>query len=247
MRALPPNQLEIGALVALRFGLHLDDGRFPLRTFLCIAVLSAFASVAIAASRQADTAPKVPVVLPGAGHVAYPAGVKAIPPVVGQCMGCHGPNGISQIPEWPNIAGQKKDYLLAQLKAFKSGTRVDDLGMMPPVLATLSDQDMQQAVDYFSAQPRAAWTAPKDVSKSVADTAATCQACHNNTTSTGPFPAPILDGQKQPYLHTQLTAFRDGTRKNAEMSPVAAGLTDVQITQIVAYLSQQPTSAAKTN
>lgn len=41
------------------------------------------------------------------------------------CSGCHGPNGISHSPAFPNLAGQKSEYTVKQLKAYQSGSRVD--------------------------------------------------------------------------------------------------------------------------
>jgi cytochrome c553 len=64
------------------------------------------------------------------------------------CAACHGANGISQNPIWPNLAGQKKDYLLKQLADFKAARRVDPV--MGPMAQTLSDQDMQDLAFYFS-------------------------------------------------------------------------------------------------
>jgi len=64
------------------------------------------------------------------------------------CVACHGQNGISPNDQWPNLAGQKKQYLSEQLKAFKNGTRVNPL--MSPIANSLSDQDIQDLVDYFS-------------------------------------------------------------------------------------------------
>jgi len=64
------------------------------------------------------------------------------------CAACHGANGISVNPMWPNIAGQKDQYLLKQLKAFKSGERKDPL--MSPQAAALSDADMANLAAYFA-------------------------------------------------------------------------------------------------
>ncbi len=64
------------------------------------------------------------------------------------CAACHGEKGVSQNPLWPNLAGQKKDYLLKQLQDFKAGRRVDPL--MAPMAGTLSDRDMEDLAVYFS-------------------------------------------------------------------------------------------------
>ncbi len=66
----------------------------------------------------------------------------------GVCAGCHGANGISNNPMWPNLAGQKKGYLVKQLKAFKAGTRNDP--MMSPMAKPLSDADIDNVAEYFS-------------------------------------------------------------------------------------------------
>lgn len=64
------------------------------------------------------------------------------------CAACHGADGISMIPMYPNLAGQKEAYLLKQLKAFKSGTRTDPV--MGGQAAMLSDADMENLAAYFA-------------------------------------------------------------------------------------------------
>jgi cytochrome c553 len=70
------------------------------------------------------------------------------------CTACHGPEGNSASPMWPNIAGQNAPYLLAQLKAFKDGSRVDPL--MSSQAMMLSDEDMANLAVYFESLPAAA-------------------------------------------------------------------------------------------
>jgi len=64
------------------------------------------------------------------------------------CAACHGQNGISSNPEWPNLAGQQEKYLVNQLKAFKTGDRKSQL--MAPQATNLSDEDIQNISAYFS-------------------------------------------------------------------------------------------------
>jgi cytochrome c553 len=64
------------------------------------------------------------------------------------CAGCHGANGVSANPLWPNLAGQKDAYLVKQLKAFRDGTRSDP--MMSPMAKPLSDADIDNLAAYFS-------------------------------------------------------------------------------------------------
>jgi len=66
------------------------------------------------------------------------------------CASCHGPTGISMSPLWPNLAGQKEQYLIKQIKAFRDGTRQDP--MMAPMVAALSDEDIDNLAAYFASQ-----------------------------------------------------------------------------------------------
>lgn len=64
------------------------------------------------------------------------------------CVACHGSNGISQIPMYPNLAGQKQMYLVDQLKAFRDGIRKNPV--MSPMAAGLSDEDIDNLSAYYA-------------------------------------------------------------------------------------------------
>lgn len=64
------------------------------------------------------------------------------------CAACHGVNGVSNNPLWPNLSKQKKQYLMKQLQDFKTGRRQDPL--MGPVAKTLSTKDIEELSLYFS-------------------------------------------------------------------------------------------------
>lgn len=64
------------------------------------------------------------------------------------CAACHGAAGISMVPTYPNLAGQKEAYLAKQLKDFKSGTRND--ATMKGMVASLSDADMDDLAAYYA-------------------------------------------------------------------------------------------------
>lgn len=65
-----------------------------------------------------------------------------------QCAACHGQAGVSMNPLWPNLAGQKKDYLAKQLRDFKSDKRQDPL--MSGMAKTLSDADIDLLANYYA-------------------------------------------------------------------------------------------------
>ncbi|MGL1956676.1 MAG: cytochrome c [Colwellia sp.] len=64
------------------------------------------------------------------------------------CAACHGAAGISAVPTYPNLAGQKSAYLAKQLKDFKSGKRNDPI--MKGMVAALSDKDMDDLAAYYA-------------------------------------------------------------------------------------------------
>mgnify|MGYP001549128509 CR=1 FL=1 len=64
------------------------------------------------------------------------------------CGGCHGANGISAVPTYPNLAGQKEAYLIKQMKAFKDKTRTDPT--MTAMAAPLSDADIANISAYYA-------------------------------------------------------------------------------------------------
>ncbi|GAA6171443.1 cytochrome c [Colwellia sp. KU-HH00111] len=64
------------------------------------------------------------------------------------CSACHGVAGISAVPMYPNLAGQKEAYLAKQLKDFKSGKRNDPT--MKGMVAALTDADMDNLAAYYA-------------------------------------------------------------------------------------------------
>jgi cytochrome c553 len=66
------------------------------------------------------------------------------------CGGCHGPNGISVNPLWPNLAGQQAGYLSKQMVAFRDGSRVEPT--MQPFVATLTDADIADIAAFFASR-----------------------------------------------------------------------------------------------
>jgi cytochrome c553 len=69
------------------------------------------------------------------------------------CKACHGPDGISLSPVIPNLAGQKGPYIELQLKAFRAGTRKNDL--MHAIAGQLSDADIKAYAAFWSSRSTA--------------------------------------------------------------------------------------------
>jgi len=64
------------------------------------------------------------------------------------CAACHGANGVSVSPDFPNLAGQYEDYLETALRHYKNGKRKN--AIMQGQVATLSQKDMMDLAAYYA-------------------------------------------------------------------------------------------------
>ncbi|MEI6738045.1 MAG: cytochrome c [Pseudomonadota bacterium] len=70
------------------------------------------------------------------------------------CKACHGEGGAKPImPEYPVLAGQHEDYLVAALSQYKTGKRQNPI--MKGFAAALSPQDIRDLAAYLSSQKSA--------------------------------------------------------------------------------------------
>ncbi|WEN13874.1 cytochrome c [Rhodanobacter sp. AS-Z3] len=67
------------------------------------------------------------------------------------CFACHGADGNSVDPQYPRLAGQYNLYLQRVLHEYKDGGRNNPI--MMGMVATLSDQDIEDVSAYFSSLP----------------------------------------------------------------------------------------------
>ena len=164
------------------------------------------------------------------------------------CVACHGVNGNSVNPEWPNLAGQHEVYIRKQLAAFKNDSRQNPV--MAPMAKPLSDEDMADIGAYF-AQQASTGTLEAEPSKVALGQrlfragdpktgVPACAACHGPNGDGNPAASyASIKGQHAPYTAAQLKAYRAGTRQtdqNQMMRNVAAALTDEQIDAVAAYI-----------
>lgn len=71
---------------------------------------------------------------------------------VAACAGCHSPNGAGIPSQYPRLAGQHPEYVIAQLKAFRAGERANDSSnIMRAVAAPLTDKEIAALAEYVSA------------------------------------------------------------------------------------------------
>ena len=163
------------------------------------------------------------------------------------CVACHGPDGNSPAPNFPKLAGQHADYLLKQLKDFKSGARTDPT--MNAMVMPLSEQDMADISAFYATQKGTIGeTAAEQVelgqtiyrAGNAANGVAACAACHGPAGSGNPLADfPGVSGQHADYTKLQLQNFRSGLRANdasAMMRGVAKKMTDAEIEAVAQYI-----------
>lgn len=159
-----------------------------------------------------------------------------VPEKAQTCVACHGQNGVSNNPEWPNLAGQKAGYLADQLKAFRDGKRNNPA--MAPFVNKLTDTEISELAAYYAGQE-----APTSASGDAALVAAGehlsayCKACHGMRGQTINQEWPNLAGQQAAYIEKQLKAYREGERINSRMQAVVHPFGDSEFAALAAYYS----------
>jgi cytochrome c553 len=67
------------------------------------------------------------------------------------CAGCHSPTGAGIPAQYPRLAGQHPEYIVAQLKSFKAGERAKgNAAQMMTIASRLSDKEMEALAEYLS-------------------------------------------------------------------------------------------------
>jgi cytochrome c553 len=170
-------------------------------------------------------------------------------PLIESCARCHGVKGLGRKQgAFPKLAGQKPTYFERSLQAYARGQRHS--GIMGPVAATLSQQEMSELAHYYSRLPGEVSFSSQDASavergKVIAQQGIlshrvpACAACHGPGVAPRNLAYPELAGQYAPYLVLQLEIFkqefRGGTDYAHIMRQVAAGLSAEQMRDAALY------------
>jgi cytochrome c553 len=162
------------------------------------------------------------------------------------CQGCHGPDGNSYSPDWPNLARQNPIYLAKQIRDFQSGDRKDPT--MSAMVGELSQADILDIVSYFSIQAvKGDASAKSSAGKRLYEggnrysRTPACAGCHGpNGVGNGPGGIPSLVGQKAGYTAKTLRDFKSGARSNDRsdmMQDIAAKLSDKEIEAVSKFIA----------
>lgn len=139
------------------------------------------------------------------------------------CVACHGKNGASINPAWPNLGGQYQRYLIKQLEEFKANKQLKS-ATMSPIAATLNKRDIEELAAFYAGQPLVKGETPEkflqrgeqlyrggDFEKKIT----ACIACHGpRGTGNAQAGFPVISGQHAVYIIQQLQAFKEKKRTN---------------------------------
>jgi cytochrome c553 len=162
------------------------------------------------------------------------------------CVACHGEQGVSVSPEFPNLAGQSGAAIYKQLNDYRTGSRTNQL--MAGIAKALDEVTLADVAAYYAAQPRrnpnpeTLADAPAEIVRLVElgdpnRNIPPCAACHRPG-SGGPIETPILAEQGREYIALQLKMYAAGERRNdvyGRMRTIAARLTPAEINGLAAY------------
>jgi cytochrome c553 len=216
------------------------------------------AGVVLSAQGSAQTAPP-----PAAPAAAMPnLDPSKVPPgdaangekLSANCVGCHGPLGVSETAKFPRLAGQKPSYMTLQLLILRAGLRPSQI--MNRVAAKLSDQDIADLVAHFSAQKVGeAWTGqdPARVAEGAKLFALgspergviACQVCHGmQGNGVNELEVALIRHQSPEYAVSVMHEFQKlgtmGSPQSTAMYLEMKPLSDPELEAIAAYLASMP-------
>jgi len=130
------------------------------------------------------------------------------------CNGCHGPNGVSQGPATPTIAGLNKFYLVESLKTYRDDANRPST-IMSRIAKGYSDAEIEKIAGHFSSLPfgRVAMQKTDEAlaAKGKVLIKDLCESCHEKEGYAAE-DYPVLAGQMLPYLRNNLMDFESGLR-----------------------------------
>ncbi|HKZ74071.1 MAG TPA: c-type cytochrome [Steroidobacteraceae bacterium] len=209
-----------------------------------------FGIVVLAAGIAGAQGPEPPAIPHEAGSAEEGAGKAAV------CLACHGANGNSTNPEWPNLAGQSAVYTAEQLALFRAGVRNNPV--MMPLAQTLTDDDIADLAVYYETQTPTGleadpsyWKAGEALYRSGDSQRQipACVACHGpvgrGNLASG---YPALRAQHSVYTVKQLNDYANdaryakategpaGSRNGHMMAAIAKRLTAEDVRDLASYI-----------
>jgi cytochrome c553 len=136
-----------------------------------------------------------------------------------ECAACHGADGNSPSPLFPNLAGQHSEYLVIAMQSYRDGRRTDPI--MRAAIQNVQDADLPDLAAWFAGQAAAAGTAPgaADRSKAVAAAGTTVGPASEAPAATGVTASAPTTGCPQPTAAATRDRDRDGIPDRDDAAP----------------------------
>jgi cytochrome c553 len=171
------------------------------------------------------------------------------------CGNCHGADGNSVSPNFPNLAAQTEPYIVEQLTSFRKHSRFDPAGFeyMWGLSRHLTDEQIKDLAAYFGSQKVKSVAYPtgkpelRDAGKAVftggvpEKNVPACATCHGPE-GLGNQQFPRIASQHADYLVKQLMVFQrtDERPEGAIMKVIVHDLPAENIEQVASYLESLP-------
>jgi len=183
------------------------------------------------------------------------------------CLGCHGPNGISEGPATPSISGMSEVYIIGAMLAYKYDNDEDKVDaiieeditledveyfartstVMNRIAKGYSEAEIKSLAKHFANLPfeNAKQSADAAQAKSGAELHEThCEKCHENGGSSAEDDAGVLAGQWTPYLQFTMADFLSGDREmpkkmKKQMKDVHTSVGDDAMRDLIQFYANQ--------
>ncbi len=183
------------------------------------------------------------------------------------CLGCHGPDGISEGPATPTISGMSELYIIGAMLAYKYDNdedKVDEIieadldfedveffartsTVMNRIAKGYSEDEIKTLAKHFSEIPFKNANQPANAEQATVGSElheTHCEKCHENGGSSADDDAGVLAGQWVPYLEYTMADFASGDRDmpkkmKKQMEEAHASSGDEAIRDLIQFYASQ--------
>ncbi len=174
-----------------------------------------------------------------------------LPSAVRPCAVCHGNNGVADLAGVPNLAGQKAEYMVKQVRGMRAaaGARFNrepptttpshspyqfehrDNQSMDRLVADLDDDTIRAVAGFFAALPRVC--PPPQPRGAAPKVLARCAVCHGENGVSSIARIPTLAGQHALYLADQIRRMRAAQRGEVFIDAAIAHMSGIMGPQTI--------------
>lgn len=174
---------------------------------------------------------------------------------VKDCVGCHGPDGVSQCPDMPTIAGisapSHEDAMFAYLDnarpcetvEYRHGDMSRSETDMCKIANALTEDEIVELAAYFAERkfvPMSQETDPAKVEAGKVIHNRDCKRCHSEGGGNPDDDASIIAGQPMGYLKKSFAEYRSGERDQPKkMKPKMDALSEEDVEALLHYYASQ--------